>query len=92
MKKGITTSLKTGYEDAEGKEVFIGDLFGELGGDVEKPNEYELHGKVYYDHDVSDVCVELSNGGWMRLVEYLSTTTNPTRSKVVYGNIYEESK
>jgi uncharacterized phage protein (TIGR01671 family) len=74
----------TGRKNKDAKEIYEGDLFGKLGGDMTKSNEYEIHGEVYFDNDLLAFCVELRNGGWEYLNKYLAE-----QPREIIGNIYE---
>jgi len=74
----------TGLNDQNNVPIYEGDIFGILGGNVEYPNDYEIHGEVYYDIELVAFCVNKTNGGWEYLHEYVYTL----RSEII-GNIYE---
>jgi hypothetical protein len=76
----------TGLNDPYKKEIYVGDMFGLMGGDKERPNEYEIHGVVYFDDELAAFCVDNQNGGWVFLHEYMWTKGN---QKEVIGNIHE---
>lgn len=76
----------TGLFDSRKKKIYVGDIFAKFGGNIDKPDEYEAHGIVYFDDDFAAYCVKLCNGGWIFLHEYLSITSF---SKEVQGNKYE---
>lgn len=76
----------TGLTDSRGRDVYDGDLFGKMGGDVERPNEYEIHAKVYFDEDLAAFCIDDQRGGWEYLSDYLNKQKN---EREIIGNIYE---
>ena len=86
--KHVEVQMFTGIHDKTGKSVYEGDLFGELGGDRDRPGEYEVHGQVKWDNDLSMFVIELTNGGWMELYEYMIGPER-VRAREVIGNIYE---
>lgn len=75
----------TGRKDKNGKEIYSGDEFGiyKLSGDFE--GTFEPWGKVYFDDDLASFCVELPNGGW----EYLSDYLDKEKHSEIFRNIYE---
>jgi len=76
----------TGLKDKNGKEIYEGDLFGKMGGDVERPSEYEIHARVYFDMDLGAFCIDDNRGGWEYLADYLLVSRN---ERDVIGNIFE---
>jgi len=76
----------TGLKDKNGKEIYEGDLFGKFGGDKERPGEYEIHGQIKFDTDFAMFVIELTNGGWMELFDYMNNRQN---QREIIGNIYE---
>lgn len=66
-----------GYDDVE---MYEGDVIGVMGGDHDRPNEYEVHGIVYFDQELAAFCIE-HNGAWSYLHDF--------RQPEVIGNIYE---
>lgn len=81
-----TLGEKTGLHDKNGKEIWEGDLFGKMGGDVERPNDYEIHARVYFDEELGAFCIDDNRGGWEYLFDYLN---KPKTEKEVIGNTYE---
>lgn len=81
----------TGFKDMFEHEIWVGDIFGEWGGDRDYPSAFEVHGVVYFDEDLGAYCVDDKRGGWHYLSDYLHP--EPRRyqgySKEVEGNIYE---
>jgi len=76
----------TGLKDKNGKDIYEGDLFGKFGGDKERPGEYEIHGQIKFDTDFAMFVIELTNGGWMELFDYMNNRQN---QREIIGNIYE---
>jgi len=84
---GIKESMQyTGLLDKNDKEIYEGDLFGKMGGDIERPDEYEMHARVYFDVDLASFVVDAFNGGWQYLDVYLRDRTT---SREVIGNVHE---
>lgn len=86
---GLVFMQYTGTKDTSlnRAEIYEGDLFGVLGGDASRPNQYEVTGEVYYDSDFASFCVKYPNGGWSFLHEHMMGRGNHTE---VIGNIYED--